>query len=200
MGQKAKIFACIIFGVAILIVIGIFFTSSPYKPRAVPSSAKMVTSIDEWIVYRSPPERFIVSLPAPPQRAIENVPMPSSEEKIRYDMILSQSKRGTIFLLNIIDYPSSVAITNPEDVLMSAIKEIVGGNQSNQLVKAEKGTFYGLPGIDFVIANPEATIQGRAILKERSLFVISVADHDPQIAQQSFVKLADSFALIEQSA
>ena len=197
MEQKAKLFAGIIFGVVIILLLLYAFSPKPYHPPAVPAAVQHVNAPDVWKEFRSPSERFVVSLPTPPQRAIESIPMPSSDERINYDMVLSQAKSGTICMVNIIDYPPSVDVSNAEAVLTTAIKEIVAGHQSNRLVKSDKGTFHGFPGMDFVIVNQDATILGRAILKRSSLFVLSVADHDPQVADTVFKKLADSFVITD---
>lgn len=196
MGQKAKISVGVIIAVIIILVLTVLFTPTPYTPRAMRDAPQQMGDVfEQWTTYRSPSERFVVSLPSPPQRAIEAVPMPSSDEKIQYDTILSQSKSGAIFIVTIIDYPPSVCVDDPKDILVTAVKEIAVGNKDNQIEKSDMGTFESMPGLDFVITNPNATIQGRAILKGRSLYVMSVADRDPRAANDNFAKLADSFSL-----
>jgi hypothetical protein len=197
MEQKTKLFAGVIF--AVVIILSFFYFFNPKQPPVTTAAIPVVLVVDEWREFRSPSERFIVSFPTPPQRAIESIPMPSSDERIRYDMVLSQAKTGTICMVNIIDYPSSVDVSNSEAVLTTAIQEIVSGNQANHLVKSEKTTFQGLPAMDFVIVNQDATIQGMAILKGSALFMLSVADHDPAVVASTFKKLADSFQLIQEA-
>ena len=199
MEQKTKLFAGIIFAVVIILSFFYFFNPKPYQPPATPAVIPVALVVEDWREFRSPTERFTVSLPTPPQRAIESIPMPSSDERIRYDMVLSQAKTGTICMVNIIDYPSSVDVSNSEAVLTTAIQEIVSGNQANHLVKSEKTTFQGLPAINFVIVNQDATIHGMAILKGSSLFMLSVADHDPAVVDATFKKLTDSFQLIQEA-
>jgi hypothetical protein len=197
MDQKAKVCAGIIFGVVIILLLFYVINRTPYQSPAALKAVHPVTIVEEWRSFRSPSGRYVVSLPTPPQQAFESIPMPSSDEHIRYDMVLSLAKSGTICMVNIIDYPPSVDVSNADGVLANAIKEIVAGHQANRLVKNDKGIFYTFPGMDFVIVNQDATIRGRAILKGNSLFVVSVADHDPQVAEAVFTKLADSFVITD---
>jgi hypothetical protein len=197
MVQKAKLFAGIFLGAVVILLFAYFFTPKRYHSLAMSDSVQAMKLVDEWRTFCSLSERFSVSLPSPPQRAIEFIPIPSSNERIRYDMLLSQAKSGTICMVNIIDYPSSIDVSNSDTILETIIKEIVAGNQANRLMKTDKGIFYGFPGIDFVIVNHDATIYGRTVLNGRSLFVLSVADHDPQDADTAFKKLTDSFVITE---
>ena len=192
---KAVVIAVV--GIAIIFILAHLFTPQPYKPALSSSALSGMDLAENWREYRSPSKRFAVSLPAPPQHAVESVAVPSSGEKIRYDMFLAQAKRGTIYVVNIIDYPPSVDVANIEAVLSMAVNEIVAGNQANHLLKADRGLACGWPSMDFVIGNPEATIYGRSIVKGSSLFVVSVADHDSQVAQEAFKKLSDSFRITE---
>jgi hypothetical protein len=196
MGQKGKVLSGVIVAGIVLLLFIYFFTPKPYTPPISPASLDIGT-VDVWREFRSPSERFVVSFPTPPQRAMDSVPMPSSDERIRYDMLLSQAKNGTICMVTIIDYPPSVDIANPDAVLTTAIQEMVAGNPANHLLKTEKGKWLGFPKTDFVIGSKDAVIDGRAILKGSSLFMISVAAHDPQTADAAFKKLSDSFVLTE---
>ena len=197
MEKKTKLYAVIIFGVVVILLLTYFFTPKAYRTSVPFTIEYPPTILEEWREFRSPTERFQVSLPTVPQRATESVSVPSSDEHICYDLVLSQAKSGTICMVNIIDYPPSVNLSLADDVLENAIKGMVANNQANHLEKSEKGTFYGFPGIDFIIVNQDATIYGREFLKGRSLFMMSVADHDAKVAETVFKKLADSFVLSE---
>ena len=99
-------------------------------------------------------------------------------------------------MINVIDYPPSVDVTDPRGVLKASADEILGSNSANKMLKSDFGTSLGFPTMDFTIGNHQATVNGRAILKGHSLFVLTVADGDPQVASSSFTKMADSFRII----
>ena len=196
-----KAIKLIIIGALVLLAVvwlGRFF--SPNAGNVPPSSAKQSVNADlpeQWKEYRSPSKRFAVSLPSAPQHAVESVPIPSSDEKIRYDMFLAQSRRGTVYMVNIIDYPPSVDCSDVESVFGKSLSEIVAGNPANKIFKTERTTLFDCPAMDFVIVNPEATMYGRSLLKGNSLFILSVADNDPQKAKEAFQTLADSFRMTD---
>jgi hypothetical protein len=197
MEKKTKLYALIIIGVVVILILTYFFTPKAYRTSIPATMEHPQTILEEWREFRSPTERFHVSLPTAPQRATESFPVPSSDEHICYDLVLSQAKSGTICMVNIIDYPPSVDVSRTDYILENAIKAMVANNQANHLEKSEKGTFYGFPGMDFIIVNQDATIYGREFLKGRSLFVMSVADHDAKAAETVFKRLAESFSLSE---
>lgn len=196
MEQRAKLFAGIIFVVVTILMI-LYFVSPNSNTSSIMPKAAPAMCIDEWREFRSPAGHFTISLPTPPQEATASVPTPSSEELIQYDMLLSQSKRGTICMVNIIDYPQSVDVSNAETVLKTAIQEIVAGNQSNQLKRQESITFQGCPAIEFVILNEQAAVHGMAMLKNRSLYVISATDQELEDTEDAFQKMSESFRIIE---
>jgi hypothetical protein len=191
--MKFRIVALTIIGIAVLVAVVRLY--SP-KPDQMPSQIPVRTVEKEWQEYSSPSNRFSVILPELPQHVVGGRPMPTGKEEIHYDTFLSMAKEGTVILINVIDYPSSVNVTDTKGVLQAAVDEIRGSNPANQILKNEVGVSLGYPSMDFTIGNKEAAVQGRAILKGHALFVLTVADPDPRVASSVFTKMADSFRII----
>lgn len=194
MELSGKVVAGVFIG-AVVLLLFVRMCSSGSTSRA--DSIAAVSVAEVWKEYLAPSKRFVVSLPTPPQHAVQTIPTEVPSEKIRHDMMLSQAKRGTIFMVNMIDYPQSVDVANSKEVLLAAIKEIVAGNPLNQLVRTDFGSSFGFPSMDFVIKNHDIIIRGKAVLKEHSLYVITVADDNPQTVDDSYTKLIRSFKILD---
>jgi hypothetical protein len=132
-------------------------------------------------------------MPNLPQHVTSTVALPNAEGSIRYDVYLAQARVGTTFIINAIQYPDSYDTSNPDAVLQAAAEEMVNGNPSNKLVREERGVHQGLPSSDFTLKNQDVGIRSRAILKGKRLYVLTVADRDPQVLQDSFSRFANSF-------
>jgi hypothetical protein len=192
--MKLRLVALILITIVTLFAVSRLWSPKPQQPPVQPS----VRAIEKvWHEYSSPSNRFSVNLPELPQHVVGVRPMPTAKEEIRYETFLSMSKSGSILLINVIDYPPSVDVTDSKGVLKAAAEEILGSNPTNQMLKSEAGVSLGYPSMDFTIGNKDATVQGRDILKGHTLFVLSVADHDPRVASTLFNKMADSFRITE---
>lgn len=192
--MKLRIVVLILVAIVILFAVSRLYSPKTHQPPVQPP----VRTVEKvWQEYASPSNRFGVSLPELPQRVVGVRPVPTSKEEIRYETYLSMTKSGSILMINVIDYPPSVDVTDSKGVLKAAADDILGSNPLNQMLKSEVGVSLGYPSMDFTIGNKEATVQGRDVLKGHTLFVLTVADHDPRVASTLFNKMADSFRISE---
>lgn len=192
--MRLRVVALIFVAVVVLFAVSRLYNPKPLQPTI---QAPVPTIEKAWQEYSSPSNRFSASLPELPQRVVGVRPMPTAKEEIRYETFLSMTKSGSILMINVIDYPPSVDVTDSKGVLKAAADEILGSNPMNQMLKSEVGVSLGYPSMDFTISNKEATVQGRDVLKGHTLFVLTVADHDPRVASTLFNKMADSFRINE---
>jgi hypothetical protein len=188
--------ALILIVVVTLFAVARLYNPKPNQPQVqAPVPVRAVEKV--WQDYTPPSNRFSVSLPELPQRVVGVRPTPTAKDEIRYESFLSMAKNGSILMINVIDYPPSVDVTDSKGVLKAAAEEILGSNPTNQMLKSEAGVSLGYPSMDFTIGNKDATVQGRDILEGHTLFVLTVADHDPRVASTLFNKMADSFRITE---
>jgi len=154
-----------------------------------------VDSVEEWRSFTPKSGRFTIELPAILQHASEMVPITGSNEFIRYTMYVGQSKRGTTFMINVIDYPEKFDTSNTEQLLNNVVKEMVAGKESNRVEDEVRDFFLGFPSADFVVSNHVGFMHVRAFLCDHSLFVLSVADSDKTETNKAFESFVNSFSL-----
>ena len=182
--------------IGIVALFGITKLFNP-KPYAQPTT-KVASATDpgeEWRDFRPRSGLFSISLPTIPQHASETATMPATNEKIVYDIYLAQMRSGTTFLINVIQYPPTVDTTHPDVLMENAIKDMQTSNPAKKLLGTQNGTFQECPYTDFTIGSPDAGIAGRVLLYNRSLYIVSVADRDTDVAKATFRKVIDTFRL-----
>jgi hypothetical protein len=191
MSRNAKfIFVLIAFALIIPVATYLFLP----KPKLPKSEIKRPLSIDgAWKVFTS--KRFTVELPGQPHHAHETSTVPDSKEKIGYDMYVTQSRLGTTFMINVIEYPPSFNTDSSEPILTAVLNDIMAANDSNTIIHKEYGSFFNYPSIEFVLNNTQANLRVRAFLRDKTLFILSVADTDIDTLDGAFSKFVESFQL-----
>jgi hypothetical protein len=179
------------------ISIYLLFAPKPYQHTAetrVPSP--MMAAPEEWKNYAPPSQEFSVSIPTLPQHAAEEAPAQNIDGYMHYDIYFAQAKSGTTFVINVIEYPPSFDISNPDVVLNGVMQEMLGGNQANQLVSSSHEKFLEYPSIEFILKNPDVEACSKAILKGRKLYVLTVMDRDAQLARAAFSRFIGSLQFL----
>lgn len=140
---------------------------------------------------------FKVLLPHTPQYAKDLVSIPDSDKKRRYDMYASEKIDGTLFLISVITYPSEVDTKNSHEILNQTVNELMQSNVDNRLISRKEIQFEKYPAVDFSMNNRDFHVQGRAILVDKIVYVVSYItrknDFDP-VEYQHFI---DSFELLK---
>ncbi len=164
------------------------------QPKLPKSEVERPISVEEtWKVFSS--KRFTVELPGQPHHAHEMSTMPGSKDKIGYDLYVTQSRLGTTFMINVIEYPPSFNTDSSESVLTTVLNDIVAGNKSNKVMHKEFASFFDYPSIEFVLSNTQGNLRVRVFLRNKTLFILSVADTDIDALNQTFSKFVKSFQL-----
>ncbi len=196
MNKPAKII-----GTVGLLLVGIFsLIFVLHGPRSksqktAPPQQVMLSDVDDLLMeYIIPGKQFNASFPAAPQHVSGNQNVLQDGEKLGYDIYIAQSRLGTTYMVNVIQYPPTFNVSLSEKILKSAVDEICSSNPANTITKSDVGTFSGFPSLDFVVENPLAEIQGRVILKGTTLFVISVAGENKDTLHKHYEKFLSSFS------
>jgi len=169
-----------------------------FLPNPIPSEANAERTPpleEEWKPFSS--KRFTVDLPSQPHHAHETSTTPDSSDKIGYDMYVTQSRLGTTYMINVIEYPPSFSTEPSEPILTGILNDILSGNDSNQVMHKELGSFSDYPSIEFVLSNTQGNLRVRAFLRDQTLFILSVADTDIDTLDHTFARFVDSFRLLE---
>lgn len=180
--------------IAGVLICNIFIKKSPMNEKATAPTIEVTSDLmEEWREYKPQSQLFTVSLPALPQHASQAIPVQEGEGVIRYNMYLAQARDGATFMINVIEYPASFDVSDSQALLEGVMKEIVGGNPNNTLVKSTRDAFYGFPSLLFLVHNQEGTIKTRVIQKNHVLYVLSAADISDERVESKFEKLVGSF-------
>jgi len=184
----------------VLVVLGVlfYFLFCPNPYRSVEEETEVISinvsaAEEEWQEFYPASHRFVVMMPVVPQYAHESVPASQGEGSVQYNMYFAQSRRGTTYLVNVIEYPPSFDLSNVDALLRGVAQEMVSGNSSNQLLKEDRKEILGCPSIDFVIKNDEVLAQTRAMLRGNTLFVLTVMDKEQEYLQTQFARFTNSF-------
>lgn len=148
-----------------------------------------------WKTFHPQNGRFEILFPSMPQHVAENHPM--GVDYTKYDVYLAQERDGSVFLVSMTQYPRSYDTGNGDELLEGVMKGAVNANVKNKLLHSEKSTFYNLPALEFMIQNGDFSTKGKAILAEKTLFVLTVMARDPSRLTRDFSTFVNSFAIKE---
>ncbi|MDP1834808.1 MAG: hypothetical protein Q8K75_02660 [Chlamydiales bacterium] len=148
----------------------------------------------EWRPFSSEDGVFTVMLPSLPQRANDTIADPSTGEQRKYDMYVAKKSNGSIFMISMITYPGSGGLEDHK-ILESVKDEMVAAHPGNKLLSSQTGTYLGHDSIDFSIENPDAHIDGKAFLVDRTLYLLTHVASKDTYNEQEFGHFADSFKI-----
>lgn len=194
--MKGRI-AVVLASLFLLVLLSTYFLFAPKPYKHTEKTPIMPIPLaeppEEWKEYAPATQEFSVRIPTLPQHAADATPAQNTSGFVHYDIYFAQSRAGSTYVINVIEYPLTFDTTNPDVVLNGVMQEMLGGNPANQLMKSNRGNFSGYPSAEFALKNPDVEAYTRAILKGRSLYVLTVMDKDSQQAQANFTKFTDSF-------
>jgi hypothetical protein len=167
----------------------------PGTSPATTTSTKDSENFSSWQEFIPRTGLFRVMFPFPPQYAKDLVAIPNSDKKRRYEIYASEKIDGTLFLISVITYPSEVDTSDSNEILQQVAYELVQNKPGNRLTKLKESFFNGYPSLDFSIENQQFHIEGKMILVNKTVYVLSystrLGDFDPK-EYQYFI---DSFEL-----
>lgn len=188
-----------IIAIAIALVVALFIYNSFGKKESAGTSSDSQAPAHppkaSWNKYSAPSGHFEVLFPVAPQHVSEVTTLPNDNKTVKYDIYLAQEKDGSTFMISEIQYPASFDAANQDVVLEGVMKEMVAGNPTNVLVKSAKGQFHNFPSLDFSIKNSDFSVESKAMLSDKILYVFTVMDRDPNFIEDDFGTFVGSFSL-----
>lgn len=159
------------------------------------SASKQLTPgrFANWLSYSAPSGKFSISFPAPPQNATQTVKDPKSDLLRNYDMYVSETEDGSIYMVSLIQFPK--AEETPEILQKTIISDLVAASPTNQLKSMSAGTYNKIPTVDFVIENPERIVKGRSFFEGNTLYLISTIAKVGNFAPADYDYFIKSFDL-----
>jgi hypothetical protein len=152
-----------------------------------------------WRDFQSAVGFFRVRFPAYPQHANEVVPIPNTDLYLEYDIYVAEPDQNGSYMVSLINYPSEVEVTNPENVLQTVMNEMLLANPLNQLesVNLLQGETAVLL---FDIRNQDVVIRSKAMMRGQTLYLLTVTQsvgYESDLDYQTFI---ESFEFMEAAA
>lgn len=171
-----------------------FYHSNPEE-----SESREKRNLATWKVFTPRSQLFKVSFPHKPQYAKDFIAIPNSDEKRRYDMYASEKVDGSLFLINVITYPSEVNTDPAEEILRQNIDELMHNKPDNRLTHMEKSSFDNLHAFDFTIENSDFFVEGKAILDGHIVYMLTYTTRDDNFDPEEYQHFINSFHLLRKS-
>lgn len=194
--SKTFVYTCI----AVLFVLcglSIYFLKDSYKILPFPTTEVTMPARSEWKEFTAPSGRFKVMLPLVPQQASERLTDPETKESRVYDMYVAQELDGTMYMVSLIVFSDKKGGTGADDLLKTTISDMVKANPNNKLSKMDKTTYDAYPAYDFKIENVDMTIDGKAVMDQDTLYILSTIEHNKQYNPGDFDYFIKSFKLLK---
>lgn len=194
----------IVLGIIVVFILlfgGVYLLSNKVKdtykvPNVSESSMQSNPhAFKDWREFTPPSGRFEVQLPATPQYAKDALVIPNTHTKRLYEMFVSEKIDGTLFMISMITYPKEVDTSNPQEMLRGVIDELRHSNPLNRLINLENSSYQSHPAIDFDMLSPQFKVQGKALMDDKTIYVLSYAARKDDFDTSEYQHFMDSFVL-----
>lgn len=181
-------------GVAIICLIlgiGAVFYLNSRKNSMTLSSQHFST----WKEFTPVSGLFKVLLPYSPQYAKDFVTLPDSHQQLRYDMYASEKIDGTLFLINVVTYPTGTDLSISDDLLYQTLDELIRSKPDNKLLKSEKSFFLEKSTLSFSSENKNFHIEGKILIDSNRVYVLTYTTRKQDFDLAEYQYFIDSFKL-----
>ena len=148
-----------------------------------------------WLEFEPQSKAFKVQVPAVPQSAQQIVELPGSNKKRHYEMFASEKLDGSLFMVNLINYPPEANISNKDEILHSVVDELLHGNPTNRLNQLEDSSFKDHQALDFNIENKQFNVQGKAFMVDKIVYLLIYVSQPINFNEEDFKHFLDSFEI-----
>jgi hypothetical protein len=182
----------------IIIIIGVFFGYYLVKDinqhKEITEDHTLAIGKEQWHHFFSPKGDFHVMLPTLPHQATEMKEDKEEKEKKEYTLFVSSKKDGTLFSIYLISFPEK-KIENKKDFLMGFIKEMLSSNPKNAIKDLKAAPYRGLDTVDFNVQNEDTMTDGKAFIKNNTVYVLSTTANNKNRHQDEVDYFINSFNL-----
>lgn len=169
-----------------------YFLKDSYRLLPIAgSSPDLVSEFAAWQLFKAPKGAFEAKFPSPPQSAFQNVRDPKTGQLRHYEMFISEKENGTIFMVNVINFPDYKESLEP--LKKTIINDLLISNPQNELKSMEVGTYHLFPTIDFVIAGPQNTVNGRTFSDSAQIYLLAAIFNNSSYNIEEYNYFLNSF-------
>lgn len=185
----------------LLLIIGLgyayVYTSRLNKPQESAEENQNVAKANfaEWQEFTAPLGQFKVLLPNLPHHATEAYRELKSNEMRQYDLFVSSKEDGTLFTVYLISFPEKKTFKSDPDYLTNFIKEMLNSNPNNKIKSIKSVPYKKGSAVDFNVENQDATIEGKAFMKDNTVYVLSTTSKNENRNKKEFDFFINSFEL-----
>jgi hypothetical protein len=178
----------------------VYFTKSAYLvlPGVPPKTFKLPPKFEDWVEFTPSDGKFNVKLPVLPQKATDTVTDPETKQMRHYEMYVSQTNEGTLYLVSLITFQDLLAIEKQEQLLTETMNGMVEANSQNVLKTSKIEESKNLKTLIFTVENPTNIIDAKAFISGKILILLAMIapkDHfDPKAGDFFF----NSFKIVSE--
>lgn len=149
----------------------------------------------DWRVFNSDQGHFKVLLPTLPQHVSDTVIDQKSQEPRKYETYASASDNGAAFMINAITFAKQNDMSD-EEILKSAVNDMLARNKENKLVEMKMGHFLNSPALDFSLSNGELLIIGKVLTRDKTMYILSMINNKDNYDQKELEFFFNSFEIV----
>ena len=128
-------------------------------------------------------------LPNLPHDASENYNEPKTNETRKYDLFVSSKPDGTLFTVYLITFPETKNAKPGTDYLQNFIQEMLSSNPNNKIKTLKSVSYKKGSAVDFTVENQDATIEGKAFMKDSTVYVLSMTSKNEKHIKKNSIFL-----------
>lgn len=151
-----------------------------------------------WKDFSSSTGNFKVQFPSLPQHANEILKDPKTKEKKDYDMYVSEGDHGNIYMINVITFMENKHPLNEEVALKGIVNDMLSANPNSTMKRMDMATFQKAKAIDFSIEKDQTTIDGKAFIVGKKLYVLSHVAENSKHQPEDFNFFVNTFQLLSE--
>ncbi len=153
-----------------------------------------------WREFIDQSRKFKILLPSTPQYIKETLEIPKSDKKRRYEIYVSEGLNGSVFMINLITYPSDVDTSNIDQILHDTVYEIISTHPSNQLKELTETIYQNQQAVDFHVINQNFDVQGKAFMVEKTIYLLTYIAKASDVDMDEYQHFLNSFQLLSKMA
>lgn len=146
----------------------------------------------DWVELESAEGGYRVELPA--EAVLNEQTVDVGGVMLDLSLYTAQADRTEVYTVAFVDYPESIVDVDPQLVLDGVVQG-AAGNLAGAVASQSPAEVAGHPAVDFVIEIEEGTVQSRAVLVDRRLYLLQRAGQEPDA--EGFARMVGSFELLE---
>jgi hypothetical protein len=139
--------------------------------------------------------QFTILMPAGSAYSKEEIYIPEANVLLTYHTYIGEADAYSAYLINFIEYPSIVDVSNPQDHFEGSLAGLQAGMPNGRILWMKKTSYQSYPAQDFVIQGDGGQIFGRMVMKGHTLYLLVGSFAEGEANPQQFNSFLNSFKI-----